>query len=371
MTRLGIVALYDADGKIYSYLEYYLSELRKVVHDMIIVFNGTLQMGERDKLQCFTDRVYERENIGFDAGAYKYALGKCISQEEWETFDEVVLTNDTCFGPLWSFEKIFAQMDQKGDFDFWGMNAIDVGLFRYLQSNFLVIKRAAFDSLIDHFDKCVNEYTNKLHDVCIQFETGLYVRFINDGFRAGSYVEFNDLNPYNASYYLIKDYGCPIFKKKADIAQHKENLLYLIKYTTESTDYDSSLVENYFREKCGIDLSDEILGTLPECIHISYNNINEDVIRRFVNSHEDIYIYGVGNMADYFLLYYKKQISNLRGFIISDDRSGPDIFDQHKVYRISQVEDKSVGIIVALDSKNTSAVRGNLVYYDNVLYLSQ
>ena len=369
MIRLGIVSIYDSDGKIYPYLEYYLYELKKVLNTMIIISNGMLRIEEKEKLKKFTERVYERENIGYDAGAYKYIMRKYISEREWNTYDEIVFSNDTCFGPLKSFEDIFAQMDQKCDSDFWGINAINAGFFKYIQSNFIVIKKRAFTVLKEYFHNYINEYASTKHDICAQYETGLYLKLIRNGFKAYSYIEYNNINPYNSSFYLVKNYKCPIVKKNADIINDKQNILYLIEYIRKNTYYDSSLIEKYYNEKFNIILKDYIKAdVLPRCMYINHIAKESD-IKKFICQNEKIYVYGIGNMAEYFMQYFEGQIPNLKGFIVSDDKYKLDVYCQYKVYKISQISDKSIGIIVALTKKNADEVKKYLLNYQNILYL--
>lgn len=369
MTRLGIISIFDADGKIYPYLEYYLYELRKVLHTMIIVSNGMLQIEEKDKLKKFTERVYERENIGYDAGAYKYVMRKYITEDEWNNFDEIVLSNDTCFGPLRSFEDIFAQMDSKNNCDFWGINALHSGFFKYIQSNFIVIKKNAFTILREYFDKYINENASTKHDVCIHFETGLYLKLIRNGFKVDSYVEYNDIDPYNSSFYLAQNYKCPIIKKNADIINYKQNILYLIEHIKNNTYYDPSLIEEYYNSKFNVVLKDyPKVDVLPQCMHICFT-VGEFDIKNFICKNEKIYVYGTGKMAEYFMQYFGDQIPNLNGFIISDDKYNPNFYCQHKIYKISEISDTTVGIIVAMNRKNADEVKSNLQNYQNVLYL--
>lgn len=371
MTRLGIVSIFDVDGKIYPYLEYYLYELSKVLNSMIIISNGMLRIEEKEKLKRFTERVYERENIGYDAGAYKYVMRKYISEKEWNTFDEIVLSNDTCFGPLKSFEDIFSEMDYKGNFDLWGINALNSGFFKYIQSNFIVIKRGAFTILKEYFEKYINEHASTKHDVCINFETGLYLKLIRNGFKAGSYIEYNDVDPYNSSFYLAKDYKCPLIKKNADIKKYTQNMLYLIDYIKENTYYDSSLIEEYYNEKFNVVLKNyNKENVLPHYMHVSFT-VGEADINKFICQNKKIYVYGIGKIAEYFMQYFEDKISNLNGFIVSDDKYNLEFYSQYKVYKISEISDRTTAIIVALNRKNTDEVKKNLQNYTNILYLSK
>ncbi len=72
----------------------------------------------RAKLESVVDEVLVRENVGFDIWAHKDALdhlGAGIAE-----FDEVILTNDTWFGPVRPFGPVFDRMDARAS-HIWGM----------------------------------------------------------------------------------------------------------------------------------------------------------------------------------------------------------------------------------------------------------
>lgn len=375
MARLGIISIYDSEGKIYPYIEYYLSEIKKVVQSMVIVFNGTMKTEEKEKLKKFTTRIYERQNIGYDAGAYRYVFRQSISDEEWNLYDEIILSNDTVFGPFQPFEDIFKEMDQRGDCDFWGINGVEDGPYRYLQSNFLVLKKQTFSSLRKYFEEKIDEYADTVHKVCIQFERGLYVSLMREGFQAGSYLEYNDLDAYNSSFYLIRDHHDPTMKKAADLTGYQENVLCAIDYLRKKKTYPVVLITNYFFEKYGLWNEKERKRNLtltdahPLKIHFSRYGANRNEILEFINAHLELYIYGTGNEADYLWIHFEDKMRNLKGFLVSDNKERKDCCHQYSVYEISQMENKDIGIIVALNPKDTMEVKEHLRDFPNVLYL--
>ena len=52
--------------------------------------------------------------------AFKESLEQ-VGAEELATYDEVLMLNSTCFGPVGSFDDVFAEMDARDDIDFWGI----------------------------------------------------------------------------------------------------------------------------------------------------------------------------------------------------------------------------------------------------------
>ena len=116
--RLIIYALWDRRGEVDDYVLFALNALRDHATRIVVVANGSLSATARAKLTVCADDVIVRENVGFDIGAHKEGLqhvGDDISE-----FDEIVLTNDTWFGPVRPFGPVFDRMAMER-VAFWGM----------------------------------------------------------------------------------------------------------------------------------------------------------------------------------------------------------------------------------------------------------
>lgn len=144
--RLGLFLFYDAEGIVDDYVLYLLNDLRRVLTNLIVIVNGSVQDVGRERLSRISDTLVVRENRGFDAGAWKEAIVTVCGEEKLRTFDEVVLANDSFFGPFIPFQTIFTRMEARG-VDFWGLSVhgeapgprCPYGYRpRYLQTYFLV-----------------------------------------------------------------------------------------------------------------------------------------------------------------------------------------------------------------------------------------
>ena len=118
MKRLGIFIFFDKNGFLDDYKVYFLEELKKNVESLEIVVNGLITESGLKKLQEFGN-VTIRSNEGFDITAYKENIAR-LGQENIEKYDELVLSNDTVFGPLYPFKEVFDEMDGR-EVDFWGL----------------------------------------------------------------------------------------------------------------------------------------------------------------------------------------------------------------------------------------------------------
>jgi lipopolysaccharide biosynthesis protein len=116
--RLLVYVVYDVRGDVERYIPYALTELRQHVSHILVVVNGSLTESGRTALEPVADEILERENHGFDIWGYKDGLdhvGASISD-----FDEIILANDTWYGPVMPFGPVFERMDRQ-ELHFWGM----------------------------------------------------------------------------------------------------------------------------------------------------------------------------------------------------------------------------------------------------------
>ena len=306
MKRVCIYVIYDVQKKINAYIEEVLREIERGVDDMFVVCNFESIKQGREYIDKYASSIICRNNIGFDAGAYKDVLINYITWDELEKYDELILTNDTYFAPLYPFDNMFNTM-QKKDCDFWGITRFSEGNIEgigecknHIQSYFLCFKREILHS--DIFKKYWNDYTvtkSKI-DTVKKFEIGINDCFIRAGYKGDSYMDGladylseYGVNPYyQYAYELIKEYKIPIIKRTNFYAKTPFliNTCKAMDYIRNSTNYDFNLICDYITEyqKAGL------MGT-----YFDYVGMGE-----FVKTHSRIYIYGKGawgkKVADYF-----------------------------------------------------------------------
>lgn len=225
MRRFVFFLFYDPDGYVDSAVLHTLNGLRPHAEHIMVVSNGFLQAESRERLAAAADEVFERENVGFDSGAYRSAIGR-VGYSKLEEYDEVMLVNYTFFGPITTFDDLFARMDPK-PIDFWGMTdhvataphpILGKGVMpEHLQSYWIAFRK----SLVSSAD--FREYWASLpngmsyHDVITVFETALTRHFADLGYAWESAYPAGNYTVNNASMEqpvrLLED-GCPMFKRR-------------------------------------------------------------------------------------------------------------------------------------------------------------
>ena len=116
--RIAIYVIYDKDGILDNYRVYYLKELRKVTDTIVAIVSGTLTPESRDQLETLVDDICVRENKGLLAGSWIDGI-KHIGWNELDNYDELLMLNDSFFGPFFPLSEMFDTME-KSNADFYG-----------------------------------------------------------------------------------------------------------------------------------------------------------------------------------------------------------------------------------------------------------
>lgn len=262
--RACIYFIYDRDGIIDDYILYQLKDLRENILLLHCVINGKLTPEGRRKLETVADEVYVRENKGMDIGAYKAAINH-IGWKILAAHDELILMNNTCFGPVYPFKEAF-DWSKNQNVDIWGLtqdqkNGIDQSvdyLHRnsaksYIQSYFLAVRKPLLGSqLLKNFFDEIPEETN-YRSSGLYYEHAFPGYFEERGYKSAVYCGPSDDCNYPLLHdpvRLLKEYRMPLFKKRS-LFHHYTDVLYnsageatvrLMRFLEEETDYDMNQV---------------------------------------------------------------------------------------------------------------------------------
>ena len=372
MKRLCIFSFYDKDGFVDDYVFYLLKQIKVNTVSLIIVVNGFIQDCFTGELDGIADSVIYRENKGFDAGAYKYVIVHRLKKEDLYKYDEVILCNNTFYGPFVSLDHIFDVMGKKNN-DLWGVNLISPTVVDHIQSYFLVFRENIIKSglLYDFFRDHIDEYDADIVNVYIEFETGITQFFIKHGFSIGSYAVPNICDIYRSCNYGIKSYGIPIIKNKIALDNNtmQDNFIDAVQYVEQNTTYDVNLIESHIKRVSvsDIDYNKPHLDTKEYLLSEVNNSI--EMIQGFAQKFSSIYIYGAGLIARKVYSFYN--LNNVKGFIISDGQEKKyDELYGLPVLLNSQVNDiENIGIVVAMKLSNLQQIKSDIAKFDNVVYL--
>lgn len=268
MKRLSIFIIFDKDNIIDDYEFPILDSLKDASHDMIIVSNSNFASDQKDILYKYTDKVIIRENKGLDAGAFKCAYDKY--KELICAYDEVLLVNDTFYGPFVSFKKICDDMSER-KIDFWGLTANydsedgygfmpDNMIHSHIQTFFIAFRNNLLNSKCfqDYWDNYDIDKMNSFIDVVTKHELYFTSYLEKNGFKWDTYVNLDHyksddlVKNYNlyaySAYSLIKYFKCPFIKRK-NFVFDKNSALYI------SDGMDAKRALDYIRDNSLFDVS--------------------------------------------------------------------------------------------------------------------
>lgn len=269
--RLAIFLCYDKDGIIDDYIPYLLRDLKENLSELVVAVNGKLSPEGRQKLEEFTEHIYIRENKGADAGGWKDAMIHYIGWDKLAQYDEIILLNDSFYGPFYPFSEVFQEMDKK-EVDFWGLMAHGEEnikfydnpypyLPKHVQSYFIAIRKRMHSS--PEFKKYWEKmpYFTTVQDAISKHET-VFTKYFNDlGYKWDVFIETSDLDGdypeskptahcFLNTYELIKNRRCPVLKRHCFGFSYQNHLsssngMHLrqsVEYIASKTSYDISLI---------------------------------------------------------------------------------------------------------------------------------
>jgi len=372
--RLGIYVIYDKDGKVDKYAEHIALELRKVTDRFVIVANGKLDETGKTLMKKYSDEVCVRENIGLDAGAYADVIVNVIGKQAFEEYDEIVLCNDTFYGPFIPMENIFEQMEND-KCDFWGMDRIERDFLSYIISYFYVFRKRVIKSgdLYSYFKDNILNQINDISDAYARFEVGLYYTLTKKGYVPSSYTYTEGYYSKKTPNLCVEKYNLPIWKRRFFQKENYDAKICneLLKVIGDRGYYDIKCIQENVERVYGYIIPEEesAVERKDEVYELKYNvpQITSQEIEAFLKNHDNVYIYGAGSFARATLFVFKDKMKDFKGFMVSDKKGYKhDSIWGYPVYDVKDIKEDA--IMVALSYKNHLEVVETLGKRENILY---
>lgn len=347
VNRMGVFIFYDASGIVDRYVDVLLDSMRTVLRKLVIIVNGGIRDKEYHKLVKYSQDIFVRKNVGFDAGGYKDAFTEFLTPEELTSYDEIVLFNDTFYGPLYPWIDVFNIME-KEKIDFWGLSRHPGGklqggiVAQHIQSFFLVCRKALFES--KNWTEFWNglEYPKNVWEAISNFEVRFSEYFTQNGFVCKAFTDLKcasfeyDTNPYlDYGYELIKFARFPIIKKKMFSLRYLLDAKQSLDYIADKTNYDINLIYLNLKRLRGEGVIDIL------------DPFNEAELDKFYNKHKNIFIYGHGYYGRGIEMYFRYKGWKHRGFLVTKKNE-----TDNKVFAYDEIEFyEDDGVILALGKK--------------------
>lgn len=354
MKRIIIMACYIPHGEIEEFKKKLIEVVSTYADFFIIVSNGAVSEQTYSFIKEKSSMVLMRDNIGYDAGAYKDA----IAGLDLEGYDELLLLNDTFYGFFYSLDEFFDKTQQIQKVDFWGLTRHPEGvcskdnIAQHIQGYFLLIKSRMLHS--NMFRAFWNDlrYPLSYSEAIQNFEVRFTTFFQEHGFRGQAYcnleaieieTEFNE-NPYlKYPYELIKDLRYPVLKRKSCCVGNS-SVWKALKYIRENNLYDVKLIF----EQLLLDYRDGVIS--------AYFNLYD--LEVFLHKYGKIYIYGKGRYGLEIYEYLTIREMTVEKFIVSNKEGHRD----DNTIELSELPKGSdYGIILALKPQFANEVLEKLL----------
>ncbi len=287
--RIGIFLTYDADGIVDDYVVHLLRDMRPNLDSLIILANGKLTDASFDKLRPFTSEIHVRPNEGFDSGAWQEGLLVHCGFPRLREHDELVLFNDSYFGPLYPFADVFANMASR-PVDFWGLTVHgpvkSSGLCpygdrpRYLQTYFLVFRQRILHSPAFQTFWEEQPVYRHFYELADRFGGTLTRHFADLGFSWAAYSDTTDLEDPAAPNFAHHSYNFeemivrrryPVIKRRTFVTPRWNHLLHgdgskvpeVLDFIRRHYTYDLNLAYDHLLRK-------HDPGDLKDCLNLNF-----------------------------------------------------------------------------------------------------
>ena len=315
LRRVAVFSLYNERGIADEYVIFLLTKLRELVERIVVVSNGNLSKHSEVAVEKVCDQLLIRKNEGFDVGGYKAGI-EAIGFDELSKYDELILLNDTCYGPLFPFSEMFSEMEGRNT-DFWGASAhremtpnpfTGTGhLPRHLTANFIAIrnemlKSRAFKRYWENLPE-IKTYT----DAVLLHESQFTKHFTDLGYSAEAYVDPDQYGSHYPAFINVDETiinRFPLLKRRTffhdpTFLEHNAvDLPRALRILKETSDYDVNLIwRNVLRvsELRNLNSNAALMSVLPDkrikdddaaadygkvavCAHIYYTELLDELL---------------------------------------------------------------------------------------------
>lgn len=344
--RIGVLVIYAADGYIDKYKYVLIESLTHYFGKFIVVINGKVNAECLENIKLYVDHIFQRSNTGYDIGAYKDTLLNFLCDEEWRTWKELVLLNDTFYGPLFSWNQTFSIMEEREN-DFWGLGEHLGGkdIPPHIQSYFMAFKqKILLSSNFWEFWRSL-PYPKTRNEAISEFELSFTGAMKKQGFMDDSYMrafgskfrlQYERCSYIRDAYELIHYIQFPIVKFRLFTPVFFEEAEKALRYIQSNCDYDLKLIYSH-------------IARLERAGDIRPFGVRK--LSRFYHMHNKIYIFGHGQYGKNLEKFFIKKGWKISSFVTTEGHA------DERVLSLNELKlEADDGVIIALGDKNLQEV---------------
>ncbi|BAK57633.1 rhamnan synthesis F family protein [Lactococcus garvieae] len=332
MKRLLLYVHYNKYNQISDHVLYQLRQMKPLFEKVVFISNSYLSVEGQAKLTGLIDDFIQRENKGFDFGAWRDGM-EYIGFEQLKEYDSVTIMNDTCFGPLYDMVPYYAEYEAR-EVDIWGITnhrdyqeSKNHGFAEHIQSYYKVFSHKVISSeVFQNFWKNIEDFEN-VQDVIDHYEIRSTTVFIEAGFKYETILDTRELDDSRLlhpdfSYYapdVILREKVPFLKVKAFQSNESAGIAkFMLDYVGENTNYQKELIvahlssvdypdANYLlaEKYLGIAQHQIITNKIAVHLHVFYPELLEEFMAAFAQFHFDYSLYLTTNTEEKELIIQK------------------------------------------------------------------
>lgn len=325
MKRLLLYVHYNKYNQISDHVFYQLRQMKPLFEKVVFISNSQLSIEGQAKLTGLIDDFIQRENKGFDFGAWRDGMAH-IGFERLKEYDSVTIMNDTCFGPLYDMAPYYAEYEAR-EVDIWGITnhrayqeSKNHGFAEHIQSYYKVFSHKVISSeVFQNFWKNIEDFEN-VQDVIDHYEIRSTTVFIEAGFKYETILDTRELDDSRLlhpdfSYYapdVILREKVPFLKVKAFQSNESAGIAkFMLDYVGENTDYPKELIvehlssvdypdANYLlaEKYLGVAQNQIITKKIAVHLHVFYPELLEEFMAAFAKFHFDYSLYLTTNTEE-------------------------------------------------------------------------
>ncbi len=299
--------MYDEAGLVDDAVFMTLGRMKEVVSRIIVICNGLLESSAKMQLNEIADEIIERSNSGYDVEAYKEYFCN-HDQEEWTQWDELIIMNNSIYGPLFSLKEWMQADLECNSCDMWGLKGYlcktDMNQTLGIPPFFLVIKKkiTANKAFRDYWEKL--QFSNYSYDEALELmERGLPKYLQEKGFTVRTRIPVYQTQ---TAYFIsnheviledIKERTNPFVKRRLFSIYNWKNCQDALRIIGQQNAKDATAIEK----------------NIKRISH--FRNWAPGAIDGFILNHKQFFIYGEGTIAQGVKEYLTSNNLAFGGFI--------------------------------------------------------
>lgn len=243
--KVVIIAHWDPDRIIDPYVIYQCQHFKRLGFKVLLA-SASKPKEFPQNYTSFIDAIIYRTCDGYDFTSWKAAFELYPSLYQCQ---ELVLTNDSYFGPIGSFMYIHEEMD-KIPCDFWGL--VRCNLIRpHLQSYYLTIRKKVLQhsAIKEFFDRVT---LSNDREIAVSYETCFSLWLSVNNFQPAAFIPVPDNSTLNYTFEYWKELiqeGVPILKREFFLKKEYNNNISSWKSICLQKGYPIHLIDAYLKRR--------------------------------------------------------------------------------------------------------------------------